>query len=211
MSVTEIILDKPFSQACENNKVAIADALGAYLRGVEQVIEIGSGTGQHAVYFAERFPDVVWQPSDVAKNHEGIRTWIIEAGLENIREPLELDISAATWGASAQSAIYLSNVVHIIEPHLVERLFVHIDGTLAPEGLLFMYGPYNYGGRFTSDGNQRLDDWLKSLHPDYGIRDFEQIDQLARNRGLMLLDDVTMPANNRLLIWRRVKASDNFS
>ena len=87
---------------------------------------------------------------------------------------------------------------------MVEKLFHHVSGILKPDGLLFMYGPYNYGGRFTSDGNKRLDDWLKSLHPEYGIRDFEHIDQLARDIGLMLLDDCTMPANNRLLIWRRV-------
>lgn len=205
MSVLEVTLEKPFSQACENNKAAIADALDAYLRGVAEVLEIGSGTGQHAVYFAERFPALIWQTSDVLANHAGIESWIHDANLKNIRTPLALDIKQESWRTENYSAIFLSNVVHIIEPHLVDKLFHHLNSCLAPDGLLFMYGPYNYGGRFTSEGNQRLDDWLKTLHPDYGIRDFEKIDQLARNTGLMLLEDATMPANNRLLIWRRVK------
>lgn len=207
MSSNEVILEKPFSQACENNKSAIAEGLDPYLRGVKRVLEIGSGTGQHAVYFAQRFPELVWQTSDVAANHAGIQSWLHEASLPNIREPIELDINARSWGDMNHPAIYLSNVVHIIEPNMVERLFEHLKSALGTDGLLFMYGPYNYGGRFTSDGNKRLDEWLKSLHPEYGIREFEQIDELARNASLTLLDDSTMPANNRLLIWRRVNES----
>ena len=204
MSSKEVILEKPFSQASENNKAAIAEGLDPYLRGVSEVLEIGSGTGQHAVYFAQRFPELTWQPSDVATNHAGIKSWLHDAGLPNIRAPIELDINSPSWGNVTHQAIYLSNVVHIIEPGMVELLFQHLKSALGPEGLLFMYGPYNYGGRFTSDGNKRLDDWLKSLHPEYGIREFVHIDKLARSAGLMLLDDCTMPANNRLLIWRRI-------
>jgi len=198
-------LEKPFSQASENNKEAIAITLEPYLRGVQRILEIGSGTGQHAVYIGERYPTVTWQTSDVKANHAGIETWVNEAGLPNVLLPVERNIESPAWEEAEQEAIYLANVVHIIELHLVERLFRHLDACLGADGLLFMYGPYNYGGRFTSDGNKRLDDWLKSLNPDFGIRDFEFIDDLARNAGLMLLEDCTMPANNRLLIWRRCK------
>ena len=200
-------MNKPFVQACENNKYAIADALQHYLRNVEHVLEIGSGTGQHIAYFAERFPDVFWQPSDLAINHAGISAWTAVAGVGNVGAPIELDISAPQWPqlpAAPVSATYLSNVVHIIESSLIDQLFKHLARALQANGLVFMYGPFNYGGRFTSEGNRRLDAWLKAQHEDFGVRDFESVDQLARAHGLSLLDDLTMPANNRLLIWRAV-------
>ena len=200
-------MNKPFVQACENNKYAIADALQDYLRNVENVLEIGSGTGQHIAYFAERFPEVFWQPSDLAINHAGISAWTAAAGVSNVGIPIELDISAPQWPidslpTASVSAIYLSNVVHIIESNLIDQLFKHLAFTLQANGLVFMYGPFNYGGRFTSEGNRRLDAWLKAQHEDFGVRDFEAVDELAREHGLSLLDDLTMPANNRLLIWR---------
>ena len=200
-------MNKPFVQACENNKYAIADALQHYLRNVENVLEIGSGTGQHITYFAERFPDVFWQPSDLAINHAGISAWTAVSGVSNVGAPVELDISAPQWpqlSATPISAIYLSNVVHIIESSLIDQLFNHLARALQANGLVFMYGPFNYAGRFTSEGNRRLDAWLKAQHEDFGVRDFESVDQLARAHGLSLLDDLTMPANNRLLIWRAV-------
>ena len=200
-------MNKPFVQACENNKYAIADALQHYLRNVENMLEIGSGTGQHIAYFAERFPEVFWQPSDLAINHAGISAWTAVAGVSNVGAPIELDISAPQWPQLPVvpiSATYLSNVVHIIESSLIDQLFNLLARALQANGLVFMYGPFNYGGRFTSEGNRRLDAWLKAQHEDFGVRDFESVDQLARAHGLSLLDDLTMPANNRLLIWRAV-------
>ncbi|MEM7467482.1 MAG: DUF938 domain-containing protein, partial [Pseudomonadota bacterium] len=107
--------------------------------------------------------------------------------------------------ASQPNAIYLANVIHIIEEHLANPLFSHIDSVLGDGGMLFMYGPFNYGGRFTSEGNKRLEAWLKAQNEQFGIRDFEAVDSLARNHGLALIDDITMPANNRLLVWRRCR------
>lgn len=207
MQADEISLElanKPYSQACENNKVAIADEMEAYLRKLQGVLEIGSGTGQHAVYFGERFPALCWQTSDLAANHAGINRWLADYPGKNVLPPIELDIKANAWQIGPVEAIYSSNVIHIIEQRLVQRLFEHFVDVLDSNGLLFMYGPFNYGGRFTSEGNKRLDDWLKSMNAEFGIRDFAEIDEIARASGMTLLDDCTMPANNRLLIWRRL-------
>ena len=200
-------MQKPYVQACENNKHAIADALQNYLRNVKNVLEIGSGTGQHIVYFAERFPDIKWQPSDIVTQHEGIRAWIDAAGAANVVAPIELDIAARAWRLddvplSPINAVYLSNVVHIMESKLIKQLFAHLKQLLCDNGLVFMYGPFNYDGRFTSEGNRRLDAWLKAQNTDFGVRDFERVDEIAREHGFCLLDDLTMPANNRLLVWR---------
>ena len=200
-------MQKPFVQACENNKHAIADALQDYLRGVCKVLEIGSGTGQHISYFAERFAAITWQASDICENLEGIRAWLDPTQTPNALNPIELNLNEPDWTHDAVTgqkfdAIYLSNVVHIIETRLIRQLFIQLGRLLEPGGLVFMYGPFNYGGRFTSEGNRRLDAWLKAQHSDYGVRDFEYIDELAREQGLSLLEDITMPANNRLLVWR---------
>ena len=202
-------MDKPFNQACENNKHAIADALEDYLREQQMVLEIGTGTAQHAVYFGERFPSIYWQTSDLVTNHPGIMAWLNEVQLPNVLAPISVDIAAEHWTFDAQpspsyDAIYLANVIHIIDAQLVSQLFSHLGRTLSEGGLVIMYGPFNYDGRFTSEGNRRLDEWLKSLQPSYGIRDFETVDQLARQNNLSMLDDRTMPANNRLLVWRRL-------
>ncbi|MGR8947750.1 MAG: DUF938 domain-containing protein [Gammaproteobacteria bacterium] len=205
----ETTLEKPFIQACENNKYAVADALADFLRPDQRVLEIGTGTGQHAVYFGERFPGVRWQTSDLEANHQGILSWLEEAQLPNVLAPIPLDINEDCWSSVSTiedpyDAIYLSNVVHIIRRDLVIKLFGHLRRTIGEGGLLIMYGPFNYDGRFTSDGNKRLDDWLKAQSAEFGIREFEFIDELARQNNLSLLDDRAMPANNRLLAWRRL-------
>ena len=200
-------MHKPFVQACENNKHAIAEALQSYLRNVRTILEIGSGTGQHIVHFASCFPHITWQASDLKENHAGINAWIRDSKLPNVNSPIEFDLEAVgapvhNTSLRAVDAVYSANVVHIIETRLISRLFLRASEVLTETGLVFMYGPFNYEKRFTSEGNRRLDAWLKSQHPDFGIRDFEYVDEIARTHGLSLMDDLTMPANNRLLVWR---------
>ena len=193
---------KPFSQACENNKAPILAQLKHYLATVSEVLEIGSGTGQHSVYFAEHLAHLNWYTSDLAENHPGIRQWHQEAQLANLHPPLLLDLNAP-WPVQQVSAIFTANTLHIVSEPLVERFFEGVDQHLAPSGLLCIYGPFNYQGCFTSESNQRFDAFLKQQDAHSGIRDFEWIEQLARQADLSLERDIAMPANNRLLIFKR--------
>lgn len=202
---------KPFSQACENNKRPILASLERHLgkaTGVAHVLEIGSGTGQHAVWFAAALPHLVWQCSDRIEHHAGIRAWIDEARCPNLPPPLELDVRTFRWSAMQSDAVFSANAVHIMSWTSVEALFAGVGEILSPGGILCLYGPFNYGGHFTSESNARFEEWLKSRDPESGIRDFETVDALARSAGLDLRTDEEMPANNRLLTWQ--KPGDRF-
>ncbi len=198
-------VDKPFSQACENNKRPILASLRQHFgpaSGVAHVLEIGSGTGQHAVHFAAALPHLVWQCSDRIEHHAGMRAWIDEAQCSNLPPPLELDVRMLPWPVSQSDAVFSANAVHIMSWASVEALLRGVGEILAPGGVLCFYGPFNYDGRVTSESNARFEDWLKSRDPESGIRDFEAVDALARSAGLALRADEEMPANNRLLTWQ---------
>lgn len=194
---------KPFSEASERNKEPILAILRELFADRRFVLEAGSGTGQHAVHFAQALPHLVWQTSDLPANLAGIRAWLNEAALANTPEPVELDVGADVWPVESADAIYCANTIHIISWPLVQRLFDGIGRVLASHGLLVLYGPFNYKGQFTSDSNARFDHWLKNRDPVSGIRDFEKVDSLARAQGLRLIVDHAMPANNRTIVWRR--------
>jgi len=195
-------MTKPFSQACENNKAPILSELEYYLSSVPDVLEVGSGTGQHSVYFAEHLPHLHWYTSDLAMHHQGILQWHQEAQLANLHPPLVLDLNDS-WPVQTVSAIYTANTLHIVSLPLVKRFFEGVKEHLAAEGVLCIYGPFKYQGRFTSESNQRFDAFLKEQDPQSGIRDFEMIQQLAQQAGLSLEQDIAMPANNQLLIFKR--------
>jgi len=165
------------------------------------VLEIASGTGQHAVYFGRDLPHLTWQPSELPQNLSGIRAWLDEARLPNVLPPLAIDINDASWPVTQADAVFNANTVHIISWPEVERLFAQIAGVIEPGGYVCLYGPYNYGGKFTSEGNARFDVWLKSRDPNSGVRDFEAVNELAASNGLELLRDFEMPSNNRILVW----------
>ncbi len=194
---------KPHAESCEQNRAPILAVLLEAFADRKRVLEIASGTGQHAVYFAPELPHLTWQTSELPHNHEGIRAWLDEARLPNVLPPLDLDITAPTWPVSGVDAIFNANTVHIIAWPAVEHLFAGIGRVLEPGGIVCLYGPFNYGGRFTSESNARFDVWLKSRDPASGVRDFEAITALAQAQGLDLLRDVAMPSNNRTLIWQR--------
>lgn len=168
----------------------------------KQVLEIASGTGQHAVYFARELPHLSWQPSELAQNLAGIQAWMDEARLPNVLAPLAIDVNDTRWPVASVDAIFNANTVHIISWPEVERLFAHIARVIAPGGYVCLYGPYNYGGNFTSESNARFDAWLKSRGPNSGVRDFEAVNRLAASLGLDLLLDIAMPSHNRMLVWR---------
>ncbi|MEJ2687738.1 MAG: DUF938 domain-containing protein [Gammaproteobacteria bacterium] len=194
---------KPFSEACEQNKEPILEVLKTELAASRRVLEIGSGTGQHAVHFARHLPHLRWQTSDLPDGHEGIRAWLSEAGLGNVDPPLALDVAHGAWPAAHYDAVFTANTTHIMGWQEVQALFAGLNGVLEAGGLFVLYGPVNYEGRYTSASNARFDQWLKARDPRSAIRDFEAMDALATAAGMRLSADYAMPANNHLLVWRR--------
>ena len=193
---------KPFSQACENNKGPILEVLKTAFNKTESVLEIGSGTGQHSVFFAEQLPHLQWYTSDRHINHEGINLWLKEANLTNLHGPLELDLNYA-WPINNVDAIYTANTFHIVSWQLVEQFFKGVSTHLVSQGVVCIYGPFKYQGQFTSASNEEFDRFLTQRDPFSGIRDFEAIEQLATQAGLTLISDTAMPANNQLLVFKR--------
>lgn len=199
---------KPFSEACEQNKQPILAVLQQHFANVQRVLEIGSGTGQHAVFFAAQLPHLQWLTSEVAELHSGIHAWLEEAGLPNVAEPLELDVNQAPWPVDWVDAVFSANTVHIMDWSSVENMFAGIGRVLQNNGVFCLYGPINYQGGYTSDSNARFDMWLKQRDPRSGIRDFEALNALALQHGMTLVMDHAMPANNRTLVWQKTSVSD---
>ena len=195
--------EKPFAPACERNRDPILAVLHAHFSDRTRVLEIGSGTGQHAVHFAKAMPYLVWQASDVAQNLPGIRAWLAEAKLANTPAAIELDVTGRNWPNEQYDAIFSANALHIMGWPDVEMLFGGLGRIATPDAKLAIYGPFNYGGKHTSPSNAAFDESLKSRAPQMGIRDMESVDELARRAGFALIDDVPMPANNRTLVWQR--------
>ncbi len=193
---------KPFSPACERNQDAILAVLRAQFADRTHVLEIGSGTGQHAVHFAPALPHLIWQTSDVPANLPGIREWLREARCPNTPPPLAFDINGVP-PAGRFDAIFTANTLHIVRWDEVQRLFAMLPALMTDEALLTIYGPFNYNGAFTSASNAAFDASLRAERPQSGIRDFEAVDALARSAGLALAEDRAMPANNRCITWRR--------
>jgi hypothetical protein len=196
-------LDKPHSPSCDRNREPILTVLRKYFADRHDALEIGSGTGQHAVHFAAAMPGLRWQCSDVADNLPGIRMWLVETALPNTPAPIELDVARGPWPTQTFDAVFSANSLHIMGWADVEALFAGLDAVLANDATLVVYGPFNYGGDYTSDSNREFDGWLKARDRRSGIRDFEAVDALANTVGLKLVADVAMPANNRCLVWRR--------
>ena len=195
--------DLPFAPSCERNKEVILKALEPWLKDCQHVLEIGSGTGQHAVAFAEAMPHLRWIPSDLLENLAAINAWRQHAQLTNVDEPLCLDVTNDPWPDLQVDAVFTANTLHIMPWSAVQALFAALPRCLAPRGLLMVYGPFNYGGEFTSPSNAEFDQWLKMRNPLSGIRDYEALENLAAEVGVHLIRDISMPANNRLLIWQR--------
>jgi hypothetical protein len=194
------MIHKPFSQACENNKDPILQVIRTVFCQPTTVWEIGSGTGQHACYFAEHLTHLEWQPTDRGENIPGIGLWREEAKLANLRPPLTLDVTDALWPCSSIDALFTANTLHIMSWDEVRILFDRLAEYLNAKALICIYGPFNYNGAYISDSNAYFDQWLKSQNTLSGIRNFEDIMSLSTSCGFSLLSDIAMPANNRLLV-----------
>jgi hypothetical protein len=195
-------MNKPFSPACERNREPILAVLRERFADRRHVLEIGSGTGQHAVHFAAALPHLVWQASDVAAHLPGIRLWLDEAALPNTPAPLTLDVNDGL-PAGRHDAVFSANTLHIMGWPEVRRLFDALPAVMSPGALLTVYGPFNRNGQFSSASNAAFDAQLRAADPRRGIRDFEAVDALATVAGLALLEDRAMPANNRCITWQR--------
>jgi cyclopropane fatty-acyl-phospholipid synthase-like methyltransferase len=195
-------VNKAFSAASERNREPILAVLREHYANVRSVLEIGSGTGQHAVHFAAALPHLVWLCSDVADNLPGVRQWLAEAALPNTPAPIELDVNGA-WPSAQFDAVFSANTLHIMGWSEVQRMFAMLPQLLNADALLTLYGPFNRGGRFTSESNARFDADLTRADPKRGLRDFEAVDDLATQAGLVLLDDRAMPSNNACITWQR--------
>jgi SAM-dependent methyltransferase len=192
--------ERPFSESCERNKDPILAVLRHVFERPGTVLEIGSGTGQHAVHFARAMPEWVWQTSDLPVHHPGILAWQEEAGLPNLPPPLSLDVGGP-WPATQFDYAFTANTLHIMSWTEVVLFFACVSRVLKPEARLAVYGPFNYGGQYTSESNARFDEWLKARNPHSAIRNFESVNNLAQSAGFTLLADLPMPANNRTVVW----------
>jgi cyclopropane fatty-acyl-phospholipid synthase-like methyltransferase len=197
---------KPYSEACEQNKEPILEVLRRELPWPATVLEIGSGTGQHAVYFAAHLSHLAWRPSDLAENIPGIDLWRAEASLRNLLAPLVLEVQSIPWPIEAADAVFSANTAHIMSEAGVAAMFTGIGRVLRHGGRFCLYGPFSYDGRHTAESNANFDRWLKVRDPRSGVRDVRWLDELARESGLEPVRDYPMPVNNRTLVYVRREA-----
>jgi hypothetical protein len=205
-------LDAP---AFHRNHRAIRAVLQQFLAGKSgNAVEVGSGTGQHAVDFARHFPDIAWWPSDLnAKHLKSIEAWRAHSQLPNIRAPLRIDLSDPVWcpemhdgsGPGELLTVFCANVIHIAPWHVAEGLFAGAGRYLRSDGRLFLYGPFKRGGKHTAVSNAVFDASLREGNPGWGVRDIEAVEGLAANAGLTLEEIAEMPANNLTLVFGRSK------
>jgi|ERR1700722_2699789 cyclopropane fatty-acyl-phospholipid synthase-like methyltransferase len=194
----------PSSEACERNKDPILAVLRDAFAATRQVLEIGSGTGQHAVYFARHLPKLRWQPSETDENLGTLRARVELEGTANLAPPVRLDVRTHPWPVAGFDGVFSANTLHIMSWEAVCDFFHGVGELLQGQGVLCIYGPFRYAGRYTSESNAAFDRFLRERDPVSGIRDFEAVDALARQEGLELDGDHDMPAHNRTLVWRGV-------
>ncbi|PAU80126.1 methylase [Halovibrio salipaludis] len=196
--------EKPFAPACERNQEPIREVLAEVLTQPAKVLELGSGTGQHAVYMARHLPHLEWQPTDIAENLDGIRQWRREAKLRNVRDPLEVDaLDAGVRLGETFDAVFTANTVHFVSWRIVNGLLAISAAHLRQGGDLLIYGPFNEDGGYTSEGNAELDAWLQERDPASGIKDRAVFNALAADYGFEAVERFRMPANNQLLRFVR--------
>lgn len=197
------MMQTAFSEAAERNKHPILEKLQPLLATRKSVLEIGSGTGQHAVYFAPALPHLQWQPTELPEMLPQLCSQCRQCPSGNLAAPIALDIDDAQWPATQPDVVFTANILHIIHWPQVCRFFVQVGKLLPKNGICCTYGPFNINGRYTSESNVQFDNWLKNRDPDSGIRDIADLQRQAEKCGLQLQEDYIMPANNRMIVWRK--------
>jgi cyclopropane fatty-acyl-phospholipid synthase-like methyltransferase len=194
---------KPYAESCIQNQDVILKQLQTLCPDPASVLEIGSGTGQHAVHFATHLPHLDWYTSDRLENHSAIKLWLDESQLSNAHYPIELDVKQVKWPELAIDIVFSANTAHIMSQLEVESFFSGVGKQLNKNGLFILYGPFNYNGLYTADSNQHFDNWLKQRDPQSGIKDFGFLNSIAEQAGLILNQQIEMPANNKILCWKK--------
>jgi phospholipid N-methyltransferase len=197
------MMNKPFSQACANNQAVICTILERLFADKKNVLEVGSGTGQHGVFFAKNLPHLNWQMSDRAQNHAGIKRWVQDHPAVNLIAPIALDVLSDHWPTAHYDAAFSANTAHIMPWEAVVAMFAGIGERLLSGGVFCLYGPMKYMGVLEAPSNVQFDHWLQQQVPHQGIREFHELNQLAMDAGLTLQEDNAMPANNRLIVWQK--------
>jgi len=192
-------MNKPYSESCDQNKDPILSVISPLFSSYSNVLEIGSGTGQHAVYFAKKMPHLKWHSSDCLSYLEGINMRLADAGIANVVPPFELNVTSSPWPVFDADAVFTANSIHIMHQQDVVNLMSGVGKLLKPDGSLVIYGPFNYNGSYSSVSNESFDQWLKDRDLLSGIKHFKEIECLANNNGMRFVEDYEMPANNRIL------------
>jgi len=196
-------IEKPNAPATARNRQAILEVLQVELASAVDVLEIGSGTGQHAVFFAQAMPNLLWQTSDRSINLDGIRAWVDDSSLNNVLPPLSIDVLENPQVGQTFDAVFSSNTAHIMSEAAVRKMFALVGQVLRPGGAFCLYGPFNIDGKFTSDSNAEFDRSLKEQDPAMGIRELDNLHRLAASNGMQPANHYALPANNQLIVWRR--------
>jgi cyclopropane fatty-acyl-phospholipid synthase-like methyltransferase len=194
---------KPFAAATERNSLPILEVIRSEFEHASTVLEIGSGTGQHAVSFGNALNHLFWQTSELIENHAGIHAWLDEEGLPNVRKPIELDVMTADVSPQDYDAVFSANTAHIMSYDAVEKMFSLVGKTLRENGIFCLYGPFRQGGEFNTQSNADFDRSLRERNPEMGIRDLEALDKLGESGGMVRERLYAMPANNSLAVWRK--------
>lgn len=199
-------MTKPYSAACDRNKDPILNVLKEHIDPADRrLLEIGSGTGQHAVYLAPQFPWLEWFPTDLSNNLAGINEWLKEAGVPNIHSASRLDVSKDDFPKLKFDVVFTANTFHIMHWKDCKTLMKLLGHRLREGSRAMIYGPFKYHGAFTSESNQQFDQSLKVRDPLSGIRSFEDVNANMEKNGFQLVHDYEMPANNRMLVYKRLK------
>jgi len=196
-------MEKSFSQACENNKRPILEVIGGYFDEPGMILEIGTGTAQHAMYFAEKLRKLYWQTSDKAENIEDINAHVNEYTHYNLGRPLPIDVLQKDWQLESCEGVFSANTSHIMNWYMVENMFEGVGHILLPKKYFCLYGPFIFNGQYTSPSNEAFDKMLKEQDPQSGLKNFEDLQKLAESQGLSFFKQHDMPANNNILVWQR--------
>jgi len=201
--------ERPYAEYAQRNAEPILEVLQHEFRDCTEVLEIGSGTGQHAVRFASELDHLTWQTSDLDENHAGIQAWIAESGLRNVRDPQSLDVMTADLQAATYDGVYSSNTAHIMDFDAVVRMFAVVGRTLRKNGVFCLYGPFRKAGKFNTESNAMFDASLRARDPAMGIRDLETLDGLASEQSMRRVCLYAVPSNNLIAVWQKVASNDN--
>lgn len=196
-------MNKPYAESCDQNREPILAVIQPLLQESQNVLEIGSGTGQHAIYFGAQLPQLRWHTSDRREYHSGIQAWLEDAALPNVLPPFELDVLRSSWPALAVDAIFSANTTHIMHWPEVEALFAGAGKLLPSGGRFLLYGPFSFSGQHSSDSNLQFDQRLRARDPMSGVRDFDDLNRIAAEAGLEFRHNYEMPVNNRILFWQK--------